>query len=381
MSKNLMADPAVWAKTWCVSPERVNYLRTVMQAELFQAFNSSRTVPKTGIIHIRPQHFSLPGTIGSYLLEQMGVDLTPLPSDLQHLIVHTSCQHRIEFYARPGGQVPRIVQYDGRLMYGGCCQGLGVAGGRYRDVMDEDITREERGRAQVEFRAPAGWRHPGLLAVPDPGGDGWFWPTDHCHADRYVTWADLCEIRFARLHDWEVRVERKITWPEARPLDLWAERLSRLSLRAHRAGDRELAGCYRAMLLQSIGRLHNLGYRDRRAVVPAGDERATFDAVELIDGEGAHIRERIAFEKKAEFIHPEWSAAIWSRCHLRVARALLSVPLESLLAVRGDAIYMTTEPGWPDNGEAGTLRRQRVAEGPLPAPQSWTELWSALGVR
>lgn len=372
--KNLMTDPAQWAQIWACPHARVSDLRATMQRELFQSFNSSRTVPRTGIIHIRPQHLSLPGTIGTYLLEQMRVDLTPLPSELQHLIAATSCQHRIEFWRR-AGEIPRLVQYDGRLMYGGCCQGLGIAAGQYRDVSGEDITHDERGRAEVVFQPPPAWVGVGLLAVKEEDDDGWLWPTAPCWQR---TWADLCEIRFARQQGWEIIVLRKITWPEARPLDLWAERLSRLSLRAQRVGDRELAGCYRAILLQSIGRLHNLGYRDQRSVVPVGDERATLEAVELIDGEGAHIRERVAFDKAPQFIHPEWSAAIWARCHLRVARALVSVPRESVLAVRGDAIYMTEDPGWPDNGQAGTLRRQQVIEGPMPAPQSWTELWSAL---
>ena len=52
-----------------------------------------------------------------------------------------------------------------------------------------------------------------------------------------------------------------------------------------------------------------------------------------------------------------------------------------LLAVRGDAIYMTEDPDWEDTGQAGTLRRQQTAEDPLPAPQSWGELWASLGDR
>lgn len=375
-----LTDLSEWSRQWSVPEERASRIRDTVQRQLFHAFNSARTHEKTGTIMVRPQNLTVPGAVGLYLLEQMGADLTPLPEELQFLITGTTCQHRMELRPREG-ELPGIAYYDGRFMYAACCQGLGVAGGRYRRVEAEDITPEERGRARVAFVPPADWRHVGLLAVPDPEGEGWLWPSEWRRGE-YETWADLCEIRFARSQGWQVEVLEKATWPESRPLDLWADRLARLYLQARSAGDSDLAGCYRSICLHTIGRMHNLGYRTVRSVVPRDDPRATFEAVERIDAEGAHIAERQRFDKDPRWIHPEWSAAIWSRCHLRISRALLSVPPESILAVNGDAIYLAggDEPApWRDDGRVGSLRRKGYTAGPLTAPRNWAALRGLFG--
>jgi len=312
-----------------------------------------------------------------HLLAKMGVDLTPLPAHLQHLITRTSCQHRIELFPREG-ELPALHYYDGRAMYLGCCQGLGIAGGRYRHEVGfpMDIEGSERGRANVVFSPPRDWRHVGLLAVQGEGG-GWGWPIEGL----WETWADLCEIRFARQHGWEVRVIEKVVWPEARPLDVWADRLSRLYLQAKAQQKEALAGCYRAIALHTIGRFHNLGYRDRRVVVDADDERVTFDNVERIGPEGVQIKERVPVEKPPEQCHPEWSSAVWSKVRLRICKHLMALPRECLVGVRGDAIFMTRDPGWEDSGKCGVLRRKASKEGPFPAPVSWAAVSAIVGAK
>lgn len=373
-------DNDTWAHHWGVPAGLAATVRADLQRQLFSEWNNPRTVTETGRIPVFPDHLQRPGATGMYLLERMGIDLTPLPPDLQQLISATSCQHRIELWPREG-EIPRLVYYDGRLMYAGCCSNLGIAGGRYRHVEGEEITPEERGRARVRFWVPCGWERVsvGLLAVPNDEG-GWDWP-DTSRPGGYETWADLCEIRFARQQGWRVQVLEKLTWPEARPLDLWAQRLSRLYLRAKEQGNDALAGCFRRVCLHTIGRFHNLGYRDAFRVVPLDDPAATFEAVERIDADGAHLRERVRVDKDPRQVHPEWSAAIWSRCHLKVARALTTLSREALLAVRGDAIYLSDHPinqpesePWQDDGKAGRLRMKGQVGGPLPAPQSWQEL-------
>lgn len=330
---------------------------------------------------VRYRELFRPRITGTYLLEQMGTDLTPLPADIQHLITGTSCQHRIEFFRR-SGTLPGITYYDGRFMYAGCCSGLGVAGESFRHVKGEDIRPEERGRALVRFTAPDNWPHVGLLAIKREDGEGWAWPAE----GGGETWADLCEIRFARQQGWAVEVAEKLTWPEARPLDKWADRLSRLYLRAKGQKNDVLAACYRDICLHAIGGFHNIGYKDHRETVARDDPRATFEAVEAIDEEGAHIRERVRFDKPEQHIHPEWSAAIWSRVHLRIAKALLAVPKETILAINGDAIYLTRPAefttgnhpdnlaAWKDDGKPGRLRIKGQVEGPVPAPRNWMEL-------
>jgi hypothetical protein len=370
-----------WAHHWGVPAALAQAVRDQMHRELYHVFNSPRTTPDTGRILLFPDHLQRPGQTGMYLLEKMKVDLTPLPKDLQFLISSTSCQHRIEFLGAvptvkqgEGLIIPRLVYYDGRAMYLGCCQGLGIAGGRYTHTEGEDIREDERGRARVAFSAPWGWDHVGLLPVK--GLSGWEWPTGPATHQR-ETWADLCEIRFARSQGWAVEVLEKTTWPEARPLDLWAQRLSRLYLKARQEGQDDLAGCYRAIALHTIGRLHNLGYRDSREVVEAGDERATFEATERVGPEGVTIKTRVAVDKPQQECHPEWSAAVWSKVHLRVAKALMATDRANILAVRGDAIYLLHQPHdpeWVDDGKVGKIRLKGIWNGPLPAPRHWADL-------
>jgi hypothetical protein len=299
----------------------------------------------------------------------MGVNMEPLPWELQALITNTTPQHRIEIF--PGeGQINSLYCYDGRAMYLGCCQGVCSDASKVRRVEGEDILPEERGRARVEFTTPRDWRHVGLLPVKDDAGNRWLWPP----GDECETWASLQEIRFARKQGWEVRVLEKIAWPEDRSLDLWADRLSRLYLSAKKVGADELAACYRSIALYAIGRLHNLGYRDEDRTVPI--EEATFEQVVGIEGGEATIRERKQFDKRPEWCHPEWSAAIWANARMRVTRAMLEMDRSSLVGCRGDAIYTSSEWNPNDQGRCGDLRLKGQA-GPLPWPSSWRQIESA----
>lgn len=367
-------DLQQWAQAWDVPADQAKAVRYRLATAVRIAFNPSSSVLKHGYLTVIEDRIGTPSALGLYLLTQMGTDLTPLPEAERLLIVNTSCQHRIELL--PGtGEIPALHYYDGRAMYLGCCGYAATAGGRYRRVEGEDIRPDERGRARVAFDAPPGWDHLGLLAVKRADGEGWEWPLAG------ETWADLCEIRLARQMGWEVEVLEKITWPESAPLKLWADRLSRLYLHAAER-DPVLARCYRSIVLHAIGRLHNVGWRDERSVVPVDDPRATFEAVEAIDGQEAHIVERVQFGKLPHYSHPEWSAAIWSICHVRVAQALLSVPREWVVGVRGDAIYLKypapDDGPWRDDGKCGRIRLKGSRSGLLPYPRSWADLRSMI---
>src|SRR6185437_16680544 len=121
-------DNDTWAAQWSVPVEMAEATRYTLQRELYHTWNSPRTTPDTGTIYLFPDHLQRPGATGIYLLEAMKVDLTPLPKELQFLISSTSCQHRAEFFGTQEEAIPRLVYYDGRAMYLGCCQGLGIAG-------------------------------------------------------------------------------------------------------------------------------------------------------------------------------------------------------------------------------------------------------------
>lgn len=355
-------DWSQWSAKWSVPVETAERTAKILRRSLVDVFRVDLTYAD----------LMRPGRTGQILLERTGVDLTPLPSNLQLLISSTACQHRIEMIPTPAHQINALYRYDGRAMYVGCCRGLGVAGGQYGVAQDEDIIGSERGRARVRFVAPAGWSHIGLFACQDDEG-GWIWPR------RGETWADLSEIRLARDNGWEVKVVEKITWPDADPLGPWASKLGNLYTRAMENKNDVVAGCYRAICLHTVGRMHNLGYRSEDIAVPDGDARATVQTVRGVTDTGLIISQRRATNKPAEHIHPEWSAAIWSRARLRIARAVLSLSAGSVYAIYGDAIYTSVghvdgREGWRDDGTVGRLRLTGSYAGPMERPRDWQTL-------
>lgn len=372
-----MTDYTAWADTWGVLPEDAQTTFWRLRSDLFQAFNPPYSTRTPGRILVQPSHLQRPGATGMYLIEAMGTDLTPLPEDVRHLIANTSCQHRIELYPRTA-DVPRIVYYDGRAMYLGCVDAAATAGGRYRHTEGEDIQPEDRGRCRVMFRVPRDWDHVGLFAVKNDLG-AWDWPSQPGSA--HETWADPSQVRLARQMGWYVVVLEAYVWPNDQCLRKWGERLSRLYLRARQARADALATCYRAIVLHTIGRLHNLGYRDRHRQVELGDEEQITGGDVTVTETGYDVRDRVPFEKPDYLQHPEWSAAIWARSQYRVTKALTAVSRETILAVRGDAIYLTEPPPdtgkagpWYDDGGVGRLRVKRDMPGPGAAPTSWDKL-------
>ena len=357
-----------WSRHWPVDADTAEALHPQLRKSLTDTFR----------VDLSYADLMRPGRTGQILLERMGVDLTPLPQSLQELITSTSCQHRIEFLRREG-QIDALHRYDGRAMYLGCCRGLGSTGrGQWHGyIKGEDILPHERGRARVRFEGPSGFFGIGLFACQDEEG-GWVWPWAG------ETWADLCEIRFAREQGWHVVVEEKIVWPEDKPLDLWADRLGRLYIKAKETGNDALAGCYRAIALHTIGRMHNLGYRTEEIEVSETDDRATVADIRGVTPTGVVIAERRPTNKPPQHCHPEWSAAIWSRSRLRITKAVLSLPPGSVHAIYGDAIYTTVgdvadREGWRDDGATGRLRLTGSWPGPMPAPKNWKALRAITG--
>src|SRR5437870_1138919 len=104
-----------------------------------------------------------------------------------------------------------------------------------------------------------------------------------------------------------------------------------------------------------------------------GGGRAALRVFRHADG----TREEKAFapwSRGGPLSHPEWSAAIWARCRYRLAKALLSVPRDTLLGCCVDALYLTTDPGWEETGKVGEFRVKGRLAGPLPAPRTLADL-------
>jgi len=85
-----------------------------------------------------------------------------------------------------------------------------------------------------------------------------------------------------------------------------------------------------------------------------------------------------------EMVHPEWVGQIWAeqRCRLletgpNAAQAnvgALHLPHLDLVALRTDAVYSTTDPGWPDTSKVGQFRPQLRLGQAVPTPRCLDDL-------
>jgi hypothetical protein len=182
-------------------------------------------------------------------------------------------------------------------------------------------------------------------------------------------------------------VHEHLVWPHkgTGPLDGWARRLLAVIDQAAELPP-ELAHLVargaRRILIDAIGALVGRPQVVTRSgpagvvQLPPGGFSPRVEAGQLIWSE----RRPPAWP---EMVHPEWSAAVWARCRCRmldgpgpggVRTGALHVPLGDVVAIRTDALYLTADPGWPDDGRAGRLRVKARHPGPLPAPRSVAEL-------
>ena len=308
-----------------------------------------------------------------------------IPRDLQALIRDTSGQGRIQFFQYPEPELPGLCELDGRMMYAGLTWGLG-AGSPIHDEGSEFLGHR-RGRYRVTFRVPEGWTQLGLLGVKD--GGRWEYPSRP--GEVAETWADGAELQLAEAHGWEFHVRERLIFPEYRgagPLDSWTKRLlkvrDRLGAQAAVGALEPEAGQLAQDGVRSII-LHGLGAFvgrdplvtcsvpiDQAEKVPAEAQGLRAEAGRLVWSEPRPVREPGA-------VHPEWSAAVWARCRVRmlsgptgtkgVRSGALHLPEGvELLGILTDALYLTQDPGWPDDGKVGRLRVKATRPGPLPTP-------------
>ena len=239
------------------------------------------------------------------------------------------------------------------------------------------------GRFQVTWRAPYGWRWPGLLPAHGGGDREWEWPTD-CTVP---SWCGGAELWVARQHGWAVTVHQGWLWScSGDPLRAWQSRLLRVLALLDAELPAELARmarqAVRAILLHTVGAFHG---SPRKVSHSGPDVPADALGVRLLRHSGNNQHERgrrpnlwawYTSEQPAwpEMIHPEWSATIWGRARARLASShrgtagFLTLRPEQIVALRTDAIYTTEATDWPDNGDVGryTLRGVHAVNGPWP---------------
>lgn len=330
-----------------------------------------------------------------------GVEVETLSDDLQHLIRATTGQGRIEVLEHEAAELPELVGYDGRMMYGALCGELPSGPAEHRRVTE--YLGYTRARYSGVAQVPRDWRercacgapgHPDLGLLPYMESDrraGWSYPSEP--GRRFGGWWDGAEVRVALLHGWRVDFATAIVWPHRQgdPLGGWARRLvaarARLAMMIRDSSSAvvhrptELAGAgIRAILLHSVGAFHGAGHRVTRSVPLGAADDVPADARDLrVEGDSIVWADYTGAGWPA-LSHPEWSAAIWARARARLLHSptgdrhhpagALAVDALEVVAFRTDAIYLARDPGWADDGAPGRLRRVLRRPGPLPAPSS-----------
>lgn len=338
-----------------------------------------------------------PATTGRDLLVRgLGPHRYALAGDEhQALIRSTTGQGRVQLLP-PVGQVwdrpaplglPGLAEYDGRLMYGALCWGLGsgVAGdtiatgpGAWAALAAQ--FRENpyrRARYQIRFRVPAGWAHVGLAGVWT--GSGWAYPERP--GEEGATWVDGSELALMARYGWPFTILRRLTLhdPKPGPLDQWARKLSGLRVGLVAGGERLAGAGARAILLHAIGAFMGRPHVVTRSAPIEMPGAVPPDAVGVrVEGDVIVWGERRA-PAWPELSHPEWAAAVWARCRARMLSGpgevgALHVPRSSVVAFRTDALYLTERQPWSDDGKVGRLRLASWTAGPLPWPESVAQL-------
>lgn len=345
-----------------VTPSRAAAAADELAGQLDQRFGGGRLL-------------ATPATTGRELIAR---SLPPggfacLTDEHQNLIRETSGQGRIEMLWQ-GGELPELLEYDGRFMYAALCWGLG-AGPAVHD--DRPVWEPRaRGRYRVTFTPPAGWDHVGLLGVKD--GGGWVYPT----SGTWSTWADGAELLTAERAGWSFTITERLLLADDRadPLRRWADRL----VAAREAVELdESRAALRAILLHGLGALHGRPSNVTRLTPVDQADTVPADA-DIVRVDGDHIVWTAAGEgaRWAAMSHPEWTSAVWARARARLLAGpggigALSVPRGQLVAFRTDAIYLAgRRSDWEsaDDGKAGRFRLAHHQPGPLPGPTTANDL-------
>lgn len=330
---------------------------------------------------------------------------------IEHLVAgesmshHPDCRPLMDPKATP--RIPGFAYVDGRFMYAALCRELGIGPGeRLNRQGTHDLLNSDpyaRARVYVRFTVPDTWDHLGIFGVQHPEmREGWYYPNRPGATGE--TWADTAEIQIAQRHGWLIEPMESVVFTKkvpsidgtrmvgARPLDTWAERLTKA--RAAVAEDPEMptaiktavTAALRAILLQAVGAFASRG---RGQTFIEYDPRLVPSDVQVTRQGKAFVWQRPAALNDAlrKYYRPELAMQVWARGRARllegpmadgVLGGALAVDPSTLIGVMGDAIYTTGVPQWSlpqerggaDDGRAGRMRLQGYIEGPLKIPET-----------
>lgn len=303
-----------------------------------------------------------------------------LSDELRQLIQSTSGQGRREIVDGPP-LIGAFVQYDMRFAYAALAWGMPVGepvmttgrGWAAYSEEDQDRALKMRGRWLVRATVPPGWQHVGVLPAPAAGGDR-LWTYPRTPGQTFTTWASGSEASLARQHGWHLEVLEGFTFQEGKPLNLWRDKLVAMYYAAERELERTpsdvaalIRAALRSMVLMTIGAFASRTHKvTRSAPVTPDAVLPTHVPVREVDGTYLWEEEGEVSEWNRRLAHPEWSAEIWARCRVRLLDArtgqageragALHVDPASVIGMRTDALYLSTDPQWRDSGEVGQYR-------------------------
>ncbi|MFE7423792.1 hypothetical protein [Rhodococcus sp. NPDC057529] len=348
---------------------------------------------------------SSPTTTGRVLLESKlpmrYTSAEPVPSlSAEHRELYRShmTQHRREVTALDSAaELPGFAYLDGRFMFAALTRNVGTGPGslEYRG----EFQPYSRGIWNIRFTVPDNWAHVGLLsAVTD---DGLIWPSTP--GSTWETWAETAEVKLALQNGWRVEFKESLLLdtPNADPLKAWRDAL--VAIRTDIAADVQVpdrvrklaAGAVRDMLLHAIGSFNTGAAREQTRRVTAAEIPANVLDAEPVGGGLFKITETVARKAGDEkWQRPEWAGKIWAESRVRMLSwppkpgakradtlsdwapiGALHLPREQVLGFYGDAVYLTRDPEWADDGAEGRLRVKGQLAGPLPVPATEHDLF------
>jgi hypothetical protein len=328
------------------------------------------------------EHATLMGTAaatGQNLLRlslPRGEKYEPLPKEVQEIILHNFGQGRIETFYRSSHVVPVVYEVDGVWMYVACSRDLPAG----ECIHDQGDTLINEGKSAALYRVivtvPDDWNHIGLLPAYDEEAASRNADIKTCFPNQpgqiFESWCSHKELRFAHERGWtSYTIQERIYWPHrsSDPLRLWLERLKRL-----REGCEFLPEPQRSMLREAIRglALKTIGSFFRHVIVSDGyvplsqsEQIPEFAEWEMIDENLIYYREESELtDRQQQMLQPHWAALVWGFARKRIAEAALALPFESILALRTDGIWTTSDIGqsddtiWQETGKPGSWRKK-----------------------
>jgi hypothetical protein len=331
-----------------------------------------------------------PGAIGVSLLERLlpaGASYPVQSQEVRTLLYTHSPQPRKECLTTPNVEhIPAFHYLDGRWMYAACLVYAFPVGEPTRDTSSA-FEKYRPGWYRITATIPPDWQHVGLLPMPGERADSekpWTWPATPGTILPDL-WVSEPELRLALQQGWTCTIHERLLFTGQKVLRTWQERLVKMRADAEQLAPdlrQPVRGAIRDILLHAVGRWHMQAWEEERTVTlqewtrlaPLLSADEQMSAYQRESGLLSYLARRPLGGQETKWLRPEWSAYVWAYCRVLLARRLLSLPRAAILGVNTDAIYATSDPGWPDDGTPGQFRSKGRLGGPLPAPHTEDDL-------